>query len=180
MLLISGCGANSRSRAPLRPAAAEITTTTNYCGTVLSFCVCVRVRICVSVGLWGLAAPAASRTNSALVACYFSICTRAWARSARRRRLQVLSKYNSRQSLCRGACVSNFSELLLCVYQREWVSVCMCLRSLRGCFVSSCGSKSERAQRCALHHLPIWCGVAALYSLSPPSRQLLATVLAAD
>ena len=130
-------------------------------------------------GARGLAAPAASRTNSALVACYFAICTRAWAPLHAERAAPPAAGAEQIQlstifvpALCRGACVSNFSELLLlllllCVCIRE----CVCLRSLGGCFVSSSSSERERerAERCAHNHLPISCRVAAPYTLSSSS-----------
>jgi hypothetical protein len=102
-------------------------------------------------GARGLAAPAASRTNSALVACYFTICTRAWAPLHAERAVPPAAGAEQIQlstifvpALCRGACVSNFSELLLLLLLCVCIRECVCLRSLRGCFVSSSSTERER------------------------------------
>lgn len=158
VLLISGAAAQ------IHPSAARGGPNNNNNSRALEFSACMCNAKCTTSFSWcmgrgGRAAPAASRTNSALVACYFAICTRAWAsaaRSARRRWLQVLSKYNSRQSLCRGACVSNFSELLLCV--RVSGSECVFAIAPRVlCFKQQRQERERRAERCAHNHLPISC-----------------------
>jgi hypothetical protein len=105
-------------------------------------------------GARGLAAPAASRTNSALVACYFAICTRAWALLHAERAAPPAAGAEQIQlstifvpALCRGACVSNFSELLLlllllCVCVSG--SVCVCDRSEGALFQAAAPKERER------------------------------------